>query len=79
MKGAEAFILSSLWEDPGFVIIEAAFCKTIIISSNCETGPKEIIKDNYNGILFETNNASDFIKKFEILIGVTNKKKISIK
>jgi len=76
MKGAEAFILSSLWEDPGFVIIEAAFCKTIIISSNCETGPKEIIKDNYNGILFETNNASDFIKKFEILIGVTNKKKL---
>ena len=25
MKKADAFILSSLWEDPGFVLIEAAF------------------------------------------------------
>ena len=24
MKGAKAFILSSLWEDPGFVLIESA-------------------------------------------------------
>jgi|TARA_B110001450_G_scaffold249706_1_gene267423 glycosyltransferase involved in cell wall biosynthesis len=76
MKEAEAFILSSLWEDPGFVIIEAAFCKTVIISSNCEPGPKEIIKDNYNGLLFETNNISDFIKKFEIMINLTNKKRL---
>ena len=68
MSKAEAFILSSLWEDPGFVLIEAAFCRTLVLSSNCNTGPKEIIQDNVNGILFESNNLESFIDKFEVLI-----------
>ena len=29
-KNSKGFILSSLWEDPGFVLIEASFCKSII-------------------------------------------------
>ena len=41
MRNAEAFLLSSLWEDPGFVIIEAAMCNLFIISSNCKNGPSE--------------------------------------
>ena len=68
MVNAEAFILSSLWEDPGFVLIEAAFCRTLIFSSNCTTGPKEIIKDNVNGILYESNNVESFVDKFDLLI-----------
>jgi glycosyltransferase involved in cell wall biosynthesis len=43
MKNAEALILSSLWEDPGFVLIEAAFCNLFIISSNCKNGPTEFL------------------------------------
>ena len=35
MKNSKAFILS-LWEDPGFVIIEAALCNLIVISSDCK-------------------------------------------
>ena len=65
MKSAKAFILSSLWEDPGFVIIEAAFCRTVVFSSNCITGPREIIKNNYNGYLFESNNIKSFVDNFE--------------
>ena len=65
MKNAKAFILSSLWEDPGFVIIEAAFCRTVVFSSNCITGPREIIKNNYNGYLFESNNIKSFVDNFE--------------
>ena len=68
MKNAEAFILSSLWEDPGFVIIEAAFCRTPVFSSNCITGPKEIIKNNHNGFLFESDNIESFLDCFEILL-----------
>ena len=44
MKKAEAFILSSLWEDPGFVLIEAAMNNLFIISSNCKNGPEEFLK-----------------------------------
>lgn len=76
MKGAEAFILSSLWEDPGFVIIEAAFCRTPVFSSNCITGPKEIIKNNYNGFLFESNNIESFLDCFEILLKKKNNSEV---
>ena len=72
IKDAEAFILSSLWEDPGFVIIEAAFCRKIVFSSNCLTGPREIIKNDHNGFLFESNNIKSFLQNFDKLI---NRKK----
>ena len=60
---SKAFILTSLWEDPGFVLIEAALNNLLIISSNCKSGPKEIIKNNAGGILFENNNILDLKKK----------------
>ena len=76
MKDAEGFILSSLWEDPGFVIIEAAFCRTPIFSSNCITGPKEIIKNNVNGFLYDSNNLSSFLENFEIFMEKKNNSEI---
>jgi len=78
MSHAKSFIMSSLWEDPGFVIIEAAFCRTLVFSSDCGTGPKEIIKDNFNGILFKSNNINNFADKFEILISLVSKKNLLI-
>ena len=65
MYGAKLFILSSLWEDPGFVLIEASFCRTPTLTSNCETGPIELIKDKKNGLVFESNNLESFFKKYE--------------
>ena len=58
------FVLTSEWEDPGFVILEAMFSKKLVLSSNCQSGPKEIIKDNFNGFLYEKNNSDDFKRKF---------------
>ena len=55
MKHAEAFILSSLWEDPGFVIIEAAFNNLFVISSNCKNGPSEFLQNGNAGNLFKSN------------------------
>ena len=55
MKNASIYILPSLWEDPGFVIIEAALCNLPIISSNCSNGPKEFLMDGNAGDLFESN------------------------
>ncbi|MDA7830968.1 glycosyltransferase [Candidatus Pelagibacter sp.] len=79
MKGAEAFILSSLWEDPGFVIVEAAFCRTAVFSSDCLEGPKEIIKDNINGILFKSNDLNDFVKNFDRFNSIINNKDLKKK
>lgn len=63
LKNCRAFILSSLWEDPGFVLIEAMVSDCIVISSNCPNGPKEIIGKK-NGLLFQSNSETDFINKF---------------
>ena len=68
MCRSKGFILSSLWEDPGFVIIEAAFCRVPIFSSDCDSGPKELIRDNINGILFKSNNIENFLIKFDEFI-----------
>ena len=43
LKNAEALISTSLWEDPGFTLIESGFVNTLVITSNCPNGPKEIL------------------------------------
>ena len=75
---SQGFILTSLWEDPGFVLIEAAACRTPIFSSDCPEGPREIIKDNFNGLLFKSNDENDLVKnfiKFKDIISSPQKKK----
>ena len=58
---SKCFILSSLWEDPGFVLVESAYMNTPIISSDCDNGPKEILGDGSNGILFKSNNKASLL------------------
>ena len=36
-----------------------------IISNDCSSGPKELIKEGYNGILFNSNDVDNFVKKFD--------------
>ena len=69
-KKHDCFILSSLWEDPGFVLIEAANYYIPIISSNCKSGPKEISKNGKNMFLFKTDNEVNFLKKFDQFIKI---------
>ncbi len=78
LKNCKAFILSSLWEDPGFVLIEAMANNCLVLSSNCPNGPKEIVEHN-NGLLFESNSESDFILKFHQLIKLNEFEKKKLK
>ena len=77
LKICEAFILSSLWEDPGFVIVEAMYSNRIVISSDCPSGPKEIVGDK-NGIMFKNNSIKDFINKFNIYTKLSTQEKKKI-
>ena len=78
LKNCKGFILSSLWEDPGFVLIEAIVSDSVVISSDCPNGPKEIIKEK-NGILFKSNSETDFIYKFKVLMGLSDSEKKELK
>jgi glycosyltransferase involved in cell wall biosynthesis len=77
------FVLTSEWEDPGFVLVEAAICNRLILSSNVKNGPMEFIDNENNGILFEKNNYEDFERKFLYIFNTSEniliKKKISAK
>lgn len=72
-------IIPSLWEDPGFVMLESGFYNTPIICSNCPNGPKDFIGNNEGGYLFENNNIQDLLYKFDQFMQddeLTHRKKI---
>lgn len=62
---SKGFILTSLWEDPGFVLVEALFCRKVILTSNSWPGPVELINDLKNGFVFENKNQDSFLQKFK--------------
>jgi glycosyltransferase involved in cell wall biosynthesis len=63
LKKCKCFISTSLWEDPGFVMVEAAASNCFVISSDCRSGPKEFI-GKYNGLLFKNNDLDDLTKTY---------------
>ncbi len=80
MKNADTFILSSLWEDPGFVLVEAAYSNLFIISSNCKNGPREILSNGKGGLLFDNNKKEALSRELikQKLIKETERKKMKI-
>ena len=65
INDAKAIIIPSLWEDPGFVMIESAFSKKPIICSDCPSGPKEFVGKNEGGFLFKSNSLTSLKNSFE--------------
>ena len=74
MKKSKCLVLTSLWEDPGFVLVEAGYNNCQVISSNCPNGPSEIIS-NDGGYLFRSNNRQSFINTIESFERLRKKKK----
>ena len=75
LKQTELFILSSRYEGLPNVLLEALSLKKFIISSNCPTGPKEILLNGKGGFLFDTGNHNELANK--IIYYTKNKKKCS--
>ena len=82
MKQASLFILPSLWEEVGFVIVEAALSNLFIISSDCPNGPSEFLDNGNSGILFKSNVSGELNKSLNFYFENKNeleKKKIKTK
>jgi len=79
MKKGDIFVLSSLWEEVGFVMVEAAINNLYIIASDCPNGPKEFLNHGKNGILFKNNTKNQLCKSLLKYNTLTRKKIFSDK
>ena len=61
-RKADIFVLSSLYEGLPNTLIEANYFDLKIISSNCKTGPREILKSNINNKLFKVGDFKELSK-----------------
>ena len=73
MKRASAIILSSLWEEVGFVIVEAAVSNLSIISSDCKNGPKEFLSYGEGGLLFNSNKKQALYNSLLLFMNLNEK------
>ena len=77
LKKSDIFILSSKYEGLPNVLLESVVLKKIIISSDCPTGPREILLNGKGGLLFKVGDYKDLSNK--IIYCIKNLKKMKKK
>lgn len=77
LKSADLLVLTSKYEGLPNILLEAVSLKKNIISTNCPTGPKEILDNGKGGDLFKVGDYQQLSKR--ILLLNKNKKKYNHK
>lgn len=73
MKKSKIFVLSSFYEGFPNVLCEAMYAQKICISSNCISGPSELIEDGVNGYLFDVQDTGKLAKLLDYSMSNYNK------
>lgn len=82
MKNSQFFVHSSKYEGLPTVLIEAMILDKLVISSECPTGPREILEEGKSGILYPVGDAeklAEIIEEAESSSELKNRGNISRK
>jgi glycosyltransferase involved in cell wall biosynthesis len=69
MAKASIFALSSRWEGLPLVLLEAMSVGMAVVSFDCRTGPRELIKHRRSGLLVRPNTVPHFAEALEEMMG----------
>ena len=73
LSRSNLFVLSSIWEGFGNVIVESMLLGIPVISSSCKSGPAEILDNGKYGNLYDIN---DYNKLSELILHEISSKEL---
>jgi len=78
MAKADVFVLSSAWEGFGMVLVEALACGATVVSTDCHSGPSEILDNGKYGRLVPVGDPQSLADAIEFSLKHPFPKKQSI-